>query len=63
MTIGYGDLRKGMSIELDGESLQLSYSFGGASIKIAEASVDNRNYLTTAANQRDGRTIALTLAF
>ena len=51
------------SIELDGESLQLSYSFGGASIKIAEASVDNKNYLTTAANQRDGRTIALTLAF
>jgi len=51
------------SIELEGESLQLSYSFGGASIKIAEASVDNKNYLTTAANQRDGRTIALTLAF
>ena len=50
-------------VELDGESLQLSYSFGGASIKIAEASVDNKNYLTTAANQRDGRTIALTLAF
>jgi len=51
------------SIELDGDTLQLSYSFGGASIKIAEASVDNKNYLTTAANQRDGRTIALTLAF
>ena len=51
------------SIELEGESLQLSYSFGGASIKVAEASVDNRNYLTTAANQVDGRTIALTLAF
>jgi len=51
------------SVELDGDSLQLSYSFGGASIKIAEASVDNKNYTTTAANQRDGRTIALTLAF
>jgi len=51
------------SVELDGETLQLSYSFGGASIKIAEASVDNKNYLTAAANQRDGRTIALTLAF
>jgi len=51
------------TVELDGETLQLSYSFGGASIKIAEASVDNKNYLTTAANQRDGRTIALTLAF
>jgi len=50
------------SIELDGDSLQLSYSFGGASIKIAEASVDNKNYLTDSANQRDGRTIALTLA-
>jgi len=51
------------SVSLDGESLQVSYSFGGASIKIAEASVDNKNYLTTAASQRDGRTIALTLAF
>jgi outer membrane protein OmpU len=51
------------TVELDGKSLQLSYSFGGASIKVAEASVDNKNYLTTAANQRDGRTIALTLAF
>jgi len=51
------------SVELEGESLQLSYSFGGASIKIAEATVDNKNYLTTAANQREGRTIALTLAF
>ena len=48
---------------LEGSSLQLSYSFGGASIKIAEAEVDNKNYLTTAANQREGRTIALTLAF
>ena len=48
---------------LEGSSLQLSYSFGGASIKIAESEVDNKNYLTTAANQREGRTIALTLAF
>ena len=48
---------------LEGSSLQLSYSFGGASIKIAESEVDNKNYLTTAANQREGRTVALTLAF
>ena len=48
---------------LEATSLQLSYSFGGASIKVAEAEVDNKNYLTTAANQREGRTIALTLAF
>ena len=70
LTISYGGNKSERSwsnskctVELDGESLQLSYSFGGASIKVAEASVDNKNYLTTAANQRDGRTIALTLAF
>jgi len=48
---------------LEGSSLQVAYSVGGASVKFAESSVDNRNYLTTAANQKDGRTIALTLAF
>jgi len=52
-----------LETELEGSSLQISYSFGGASIKVAEAEVDNKNYLTTAANQREGSTIALTLAF
>jgi len=46
---------------LKAESLQLAYSVGGASIKIAESSVDNQNYVS--GTNREGRTIALTLAF
>ena len=46
---------------LEAESFQISYSVGGASIKFAETSVDNRNYV--AGSNREGRTVALTLAF
>jgi len=51
------------TVNLEGSSLQVAYTVGGASIKFAETTVDNRNYLSGAANQKDGRTIALTLAF
>jgi len=46
---------------LDGDSLQVAYTVGGASIKVAESSVDNQNYVS--AVNREGRIIALTLAF
>ena len=46
---------------MQGQSLQLSYSVGGASVKIAESSVDNQKYQS--GTNRDGRTVALTLAF
>ena len=50
---------KGTTLEAD--SIQVSYTVGGASIKVAEANVDNQNYV--AGTNREGRTIALTLAF
>ena len=53
----------GTKTELEGKSMQASYTMGGASIVVAETEVDNKTYSTTAANQREGRTIALTLAF
>jgi len=53
----------GTKVELEGKSIQASYTMGGASIVVAETEVDNKNYATAAANQREGRTIALTLAF
>jgi outer membrane protein OmpU len=49
------------NVEMEGQSLQLSYSVGGASIKVAESSVDNQKYAS--GTNRDGRTVALTLAF
>jgi hypothetical protein len=36
---------------------------GGATIKLAESQVDNASYSTAAANDKEARTIALTLAF
>jgi len=46
---------------LKATSLQLAYSVGGASIKVSESQVDNQNYVS--GTNREGRTIALTLAF
>ena len=50
-------------VELEANSLQVAYSMGGASLKIAETSVDNGTYVSTTANDKDGTTIALSLAF
>ena len=51
------------NVDNDAYSLQLAYSMGGATIKVAETHVDNANYQTGAANDNDGTTIALSLAF
>ena len=51
------------SVTNTAESLQLAYTMGGASIKIAESSVDNASYVSTTTHDRDGTTIALSLAF
>ena len=45
------------------ESLQLAYSMGGVSIKIAQTEVDNQNYTSGTSGDRDGTSIALSLAF
>lgn len=50
-------------VELEASSFQIAYSMGGASIKIAETSVDNGTYVSTTANDKDGTTVALSLAF
>ena len=44
-------------------SLQAAYSVGGASLKFARTDVNNASYSTAVANDKDGYTIALTLAF
>ena len=51
----------GSTGDVQAESFQISYSVGGASIKFAETKVDNRNYVS--GTNREGRTVALTLAF
>ena len=64
ISYGYHESKKqkeNTSVTTEGSSLQASYSMGGASIKFAETDVDNQTY--TAGTNREGRTIALTLAF
>ena len=51
------------NVELDAHSIQMAYSMGGLGIKVAETSVDNGTYVSTTANDTDGTTIMLSLAF
>ncbi len=46
---------------LEAQSLQISYSVGGATVVFAESDVDNQNYVS--GTNRSGRTVAVTLAF
>jgi hypothetical protein len=69
LSLSYGShksknaLNSGASVELEAESLQMAYTMGGMSIKIAESSVDNGSYTSGTSKDRDATTIALTLAF
>ena len=71
LSISYGesDTKKGYvsgeteSIRGSAKSYQLAYTVGGASIKIAESEVDNQNYVTTTAADKESTTVALSLAF
>jgi len=51
------------SVSVTAKSLQVAYSMGGATVKLAETEVENASYSSAAANDKEGRTIALTLAF
>ena len=50
-------------VELEATSLQIAYSMGGATIKVAETSIDNASYQTGAAFDKDGTSMMLSLAF
>jgi hypothetical protein len=69
LSLSYGNhksdrsLTNASSVELEAESLQIAYTMGGMSIKVAESSVDNGSYTSGSAQDRDGTTVALSLAF
>jgi len=66
LSIGYNhyeSVAKGGSANLVADSIQLAYTMGGASIRIAEAQADNMKYQNTAAYDRDATTISVSLAF
>ena len=67
LSVGYNnyesDQTNTTSVTAEAESLQIAYTFGGASIRLAEASVDNSAYQTTSMYDRDGTTLSVSLAF
>jgi len=49
--------------ELEAQSIQLSYSMGGATFKLAQTDVDHGAYDSSTATDRSGTTLVLSLAF
>ena len=49
--------------ELEASSIQVSYSMGGATVKLAQTDVDHGAYDSSSATDRSGTTLVLSLAF
>jgi len=67
LSIGYNNYESKQQgtteVTTEASSFQIAYSSGGLSIRVAEQKVDNVNYTTAAANQRDATTVSVALAF
>ena len=66
LSIGYNhyeSVQEGNAVTAEATSIQIAYTMGGASIRLAEASVDNAKYQTGAAYDRDATTVSVSLAF
>jgi outer membrane protein OmpU len=67
LSVGYNnyesDQTNTTSVTAEAESIQLAYTYGGATISLAEASVDNSAYQTAASFDREGTTLSVSLAF
>jgi len=67
LSIGYNNYKSEQQstteVEAEATSYQIAYSSGGLSVRVAEQEIDNKNYTTAAANQRDATTISVALAF
>jgi hypothetical protein len=51
------------AIQVEADSIQIAYSMGGATLKIAETEADNADYVSTTAGDKEGTTVMLSLAF
>ena len=67
LSIGYNNYKSERksttNTELEASSIQIAYSMGGLSVRLADGSTDNQNYTTGDANQRDATTLSVALAF
>jgi outer membrane protein OmpU len=51
------------NVETEASSVQIAYSAGGLSVRLAEQTVDNQSYSTATTAQRDATTLSVALAF
>jgi len=73
LSISYGDVESqkkktgsgtaDKNVTMSAESIQVAYTMGGLSIKVADGDVNNASYSTASSADKGGRTIALSLAF
>ncbi len=67
LSVGYNhyesDQDNATDVVTTAESVQIAYTMGGASIRLAEADVDNAKYQTASAYDRDATTLSVSLAF
>jgi len=67
LSIGYNNYKSEQTsttnVEVEASSIQIAYSAGGVSIRLADQTVDTLKYSTAAANQRDATTLSVALAF
>ena len=68
LSIGYNHYESdqtntGGDVTNEATSMQIAYSMGGASIRLAEGQSDNQDYNTGAAYDRDNTVLSVSLAF
>jgi hypothetical protein len=67
LSIGYNHYESKQTstanVTAEADSIQLAYSYGGASFRIMDASAENMDYSTAADQDRDNTVISLGLAF
>ena len=67
LSVGYNHYESEQSnttnVTAEATSVQIAYSMGGASIRLAESSSDNEDYQTGANYDREATTLSVSLAF
>jgi len=67
LSIGYNHYESKQTsttnVTAEASSMQIAYSMGGLSIRVAEGTADNMKYNTGAAYDRDNTVVSVALAF
>ena len=66
LSIGYNNYKSKQSTggnKVEADSIQIAYTMGGASIRVAESDVDNGYYSTAATADKSATTVSVSLAF